>query len=324
MCRRPLRYVDACGFCLTPLLSFTCGEVSRIIGGMRREKHTAKLIRMLETVDAGNLPAPIKEFYVFGSYLRGALEPHDLDVIVVYEWPRAAFAEWLKDAVASGEGEYEASHRLAKWVMATVRKALRHPGESIDLALVQSLDEMLGEGSTIQREDIKLLWSREDRDWRTKLNEIQPDATAGRAPRDHFFPLRRFHATLTDMRRTMEKLAAGELKLTRIPLDTIVLDLDAGHIRWLEHWTRGKLMGRESMRLLPYAMYWLQQNGDRCNVPNRTEIITKTGTYRVDIGKPSLSRMLWLFAERVAIKRQCLIPHITKNGPNELLVFERA
>jgi hypothetical protein len=283
-------------------------------GGMKREKHTAKLMRMLMAVDAGNLPARIKEFYVFGSYL---------DVIVVYEWPKAAFAEWLAQAVKDGEGEFEASHRLAKWVVSTIKKALRRPGESVHLALVQSVDEMIGEGSTIQRTDIKLLWSSEDRNWHAKLDEIQPDATAGRAPRDHFFPIGRLNATLTDMRRTMEKLAAGELTLTRIPIETIECDLDADHQHWLEHWEKCRVMGRESLRLLPYAMYWLQLHGERCTVPWRTEIVTESGAHCVAIGKPSLSHMLWAFSQQTALKRQCLIPHITKAGPNELLVFER-
>lgn len=77
------------------------------------------------------------------------------------------------------------------------------------------------------------------------------------------------------------------------------------------------------MKLLPYAMHWFQTHQEWCAVPNRTEIWSQSQTHRVEVGRPSLARMLYVFESHPKAERQCLIPHFKKAGPNELLVFER-
>ena len=48
---------------------------------MDRDKATEKLVRMAQVIAGRALPAPVKAFYVFGSYARGAMKPNDLDVV---------------------------------------------------------------------------------------------------------------------------------------------------------------------------------------------------------------------------------------------------
>ena len=56
----------------------------------------------------------------------------------------------------------------------------------------------------------------------------------------------------------MEMLADGRLQLTRTAIDHLDPALDPDHARWLAHWTKCKVLGKESMKMLPYAMHWFQ------------------------------------------------------------------
>ena len=91
---------------------------------MDREKATEKLIRMAQTIASGVLPAPIKAFYVFGSYARGALNPNDLDVIVVYENPGEHY--W-KSLIAEALKLRKDALYAAKVFETRMRSALRRP-----------------------------------------------------------------------------------------------------------------------------------------------------------------------------------------------------
>lgn len=50
---------------------------------------------------------------------------------------------------------------------------------------------------------------------------------------------------------------------------------------------------------------------------------SESWTHCVHFGKPGLSFMAYLFKDRSKLKRQCLLPYFKKDGPNELLVFEK-
>jgi len=71
---------------------------------MRREQFTDKLVRMIQTIQSGALPARVREFYVFGTYSRGALHPGDLDVVVVHDDPGQPLAS---GGLATAEGPTE-------------------------------------------------------------------------------------------------------------------------------------------------------------------------------------------------------------------------
>lgn len=284
---------------------------------MKRAQFTNKLVRMIEMIQSGDLPARVREFYVFGSYSRGALEPGDLDVVVVHDDPGQVYWQALEEQVDS---IFQVSHRFES----EMRRALRKPGEKVQIILTRKLDRFLGETSKIKREDLILLWSEADQDYRPKLEAIRANPAAGRAPRDHLIELKRLHDTISTMERTVEMVRKEELVLARIPIDSIGCQLNAFHAHWLNWWTHCKVMGKDSMKLLPFAMWWLQQHRQRSECPDSQCIVwSKSYTHRVHLGRPSLAWMIGVFRRSTKVKRQCLIPHIKSGQPNELLVFER-
>src|SRR5207245_9519235 len=82
--------------------------------------------------------------------------------------------------------------------------------------------------------------------------------------RDHIIDLKRLHDTITTMERTVEMVRNEELALTRIPIESTDCRLNAYHSHWFAWWTHCKVMGRDSMKLLPYAIWWLEQHRQKC------------------------------------------------------------
>ena len=290
---------------------------------MHREQLTAKLVRMIETIHAQRLPARVREFYVFGSYARGALEPGDLDVVVVHDRPPKSYEESLAH-LFRGKGTIEQIFKSAARFRGDMGRALRKPGEKVDILLVNRLDEILGPKSKLKREELVLLWSVDDPDYRSKLNAIRLDPAAGRAPRNHIISLKRLNDDLATMDQAVEMVEREELVLSRFPLESIDCCLNRHHAHWLAWWTQCKVMGKESLRLLPYAMGWFQERRQQAEVPDSQCIVwSKSRTHRVHLGRPSLGWMIGAFQASSKVKRQCLIPHIKTGQSNELLVFER-
>ena len=97
---------------------------------MNREAFTQKLVRILEKVDAGDLPAKVLEVYVFGSFAWGAAKPHDLDLMVVYEAPgREWMAENAKPWREAGWSELDAglrAHRKFETQLGYALRQLQH------------------------------------------------------------------------------------------------------------------------------------------------------------------------------------------------------
>ena len=168
-----------------------------------------------------------------------------------------------------------------------------------------------------------MLWSEEDQVYRPKLEAIRPDPAAGRAPRDHIVDLKRLSDQLSTMEQTVEMVGTEALVLNRLPIERIDCQLNAYHTRWLAHWTNCKIMGKASLRLLPYAMWWFEQCHQQSDLPHHLEVWSKSRTHRVHLGRPSLEGMLSVFKHFPEAERQCLIPHIKSGQPNELLVFEK-
>jgi len=247
---------------------------------MDRDKATAKLTRMAQAIAGGALPAPVKAFYVFGSYARGALNPHDLDVVLIYENPGKQYWNAL-DAELREAGK-DSLIEAGRVFQTRMRGGLRRPGERVDIMLGQSIDDVVGPGSKIRKDDLVLLWTPEDQDLQSKLAAIKTNSAAGRAERDHFVNLRRLHDSIGVMEKAIRWVGGGVLALTRVPADEIDLQLNAYHTHWLEHWRKCQVMGQKSMELLPYAMWWFQQYRQRSPVPHQTEVLSKSRTHRVD------------------------------------------
>jgi predicted nucleotidyltransferase len=290
---------------------------------MHREKFTEKLVRVIETIESGVLPARVREFYIFGSYARGALDPGDLDVVVVHDPAPSAYDDTVKRRLAGRFNPTEFIFKAYAMFKADMCRPLRKPGERREILLTRKIDDVVGPGSKIQREDLILLWSEADRHFRPKLDAIRSDVSAGRAPRDHLISLKRLHDDISTMERTVRMVRDNELALTRVPIDGINFRLNAEHTQRMKHWTDLAVMGKESIRLLPYALWWFEQYRQKADAPNQLEIWSKSNTHRVHLGRPSFGLMLRSFLRLSKLKRQCLITHIKKGQPNELLVFER-
>ena len=267
---------------------------------------------MCETIDSGSLPVRVKEFYVFGSYARGALEPHDLDVIVIYENPGREF--------------WDALDRL--WeikrcpVTTLLRKGLCKPGECIDLGVFPTLDYIVGKGSTIKKKDVTLLWSDSSRDWRPKLDAIRPNPLAGSKPRNHLFPIKRLACDLTVMKEVTAMVENGVLKLIRLDPETVERELTPYHLGRLDRCGDGRI-GKKSLSVLPCALQWLETHRQQVRGIDTSSLWTDSDTHRVSMGHPALWSVIWYFKRCPKLKRHCLIPHFKRGGPNELLVFER-
>jgi predicted nucleotidyltransferase len=289
--------------------------------GMDREKFTEKLVRMIETIESGVLPARVREFYTFGSYARGAMNPDDLDVIVVHDSAPPEYDKAVRRHLAERFNPTELIFKAYAKFKADMCRPLRKPGEKIEILLARKIEEVIGLGSKIQRNDLILLWSEADPHFRAKLNAIRPDPAAGPAPRNHLFSLKRLRDGIATMERTVQMVQDHELLFTRIPIEGIQCQLNADHTRWLERWQ--STMGKASHRILPYAFWWFESHRQTSGLPNQGEIWSRSNTHRVHLGHPSLGWMVGNFLHSPKLKRQCLIPHIKKGQPNELLVFER-
>jgi hypothetical protein len=140
-----------------------------------------------------------------------------------------------------------------------------------------------------------------------------------------FFPLRRLNSSADMMREVLGAIERGELVLTKTPIETIDCgSLSVFYKRWLDDWTAVRVLGVTSLETLPYAIWWFQQHGQKCGFRAKTAIWSEFMTHRVQVGRPSLKSMLWIFKRSAKVERQCLIPAFRAMGPNELLEFERA
>lgn len=140
---------------------------------MKRERATMLLGEMLDRLDQGTWPLNlVEEVYLFGSYIRGAPEVGDIDVVVQHTTDERWKQESL-DALFNGSDSYVA-----------MRQALRGRRRGISF--------QFQERRTLEEEgfELLLLWRRGEPVAlaRRRLDAITPDPAAGRAPRDHVLP----------------------------------------------------------------------------------------------------------------------------------------
>ncbi len=259
------------------------------------------------------LPARIKGLYVFGSYARGALEPGDLDLVVAHDPIPDTYFKQLQDRHRCNQVQAI----LLGWrsVQTTIRRLLVRPGERVQLVCCQRLLDLAGPGKSISLRDIQLIWFPGDSRWKERIAAILPNPRAGRAPRNHLLDLRR----TSDSRDVMEQVVAMVqrriLALKRIALE---------HINPSEpRMPKSVRLARRTAQIYPYALWWLRRHRQIPDSHQQCEIVSKSGTHRVHLGRIGLAWMLQSFCEQPRLKRQCLIPHIRKSQPNELFVFQR-
>jgi predicted nucleotidyltransferase len=157
---------------------------------MHRDKFTAKLVRIIASIESGNLPMDVRELYVFGSYSRGAIEPGDLDLIIVHGPGRQEIDKRVDEALQKSHPDILARVRAAAGKQNAARMRLfRKQGEAVQIIFAQSVAEVTGKESRIKPTDPILMWSNDDRQWREKIASIASDVSAGRAERNHLVEL---------------------------------------------------------------------------------------------------------------------------------------
>jgi hypothetical protein len=285
---------------------------------MQRDKLTEKLIRILRQIDSGSVPAEILEVFVFGSYAQGATDPHDLDLVVAYKYPGPEFYKrQLPSSQQQGLPLLHGMLRLQEKHRAKLADSLRSRREPIHLFLTEIPEEL-------DRDKLVLLWSATDRDWQTKLTQFAPDIQAGRVPREEIFPIERLGDKEPEpMQEACRMVAGGELLLTRLPLSATPPKLGPGNQRRLASWRRKGLVSDKLSKVMPHALAWLESHEQQPGGGPGTKMQSTSGTHRVEMGRPSLARMLAVFREQEDVQRQCLIPYAKRGGPNEMLVFKR-
>jgi hypothetical protein len=137
---------------------------------VKRERATTLLNDMLDRLEEGGWPLDlVDEILVFGSYVRGALNPSDVDLVVEHRRDDRLTSEFLH------------SLSYGRDPSASMKRALK--GNS------RGLQIHFGERKTLETDGFELtpLWTRgEPIDAaRARLAAITPDPAAGRAPRDH-------------------------------------------------------------------------------------------------------------------------------------------
>jgi hypothetical protein len=195
------------------------------------------------------------------------------------------------------------------------------------MLLTTSLKTLFRRGKNIEKAPRAMIWSKSDRSWRAKIAAIKVDPKAGRHPRHHFADIKRFSCDLSMMVNVSEAITGGFLKLTKIDAATVEPRLNPIYQRWQDHWVHCEVMGKNSLKLLQYGMWWMQQQRGQ-NVtppypPHQCVMTSEDGNYAVYFGSPPLHAVYELLRETNRRARICLIPHFKRDQVNELFIFQR-
>lgn len=292
---------------------------------MERAYWKKKLRTIMARVEAGEAPARVREIYVFGSFARGALDPNDLDLIVVHDPPSPELYAAMLAAVESYSHDDINQHLRAELRFnAAMRRVFRRGSERMDVFTGRSFEDATWRVTKPPPGEVRLLWSEQDRDWEGKLAAIPLDPAAGSHPRHHFIEVKRAGCTLSEVEWTTQLIDDGVLTLDRLRIGEIEPELKIRFEQRLVRWSTAKIMGADALKVAPWALWWLQEQGAKeIDHPDRTDIEDKSGRFRVAIGRFHLAHMYASFRDRPRMKRQCLIPHLRVKQENWMYVFER-
>src|SRR6185312_3693056 len=226
---------------------------------MERIKATQQVERIVRAIEDNKIPAKVREFYVFGSYVRGALNPDDLDVILIHDPAPELLAILEAQLVAKYGKSFLGWPTLpTSRFNALMAKSVRRPGEKIRILLGETIAEVEKMGDKIAEAEKVLIWSESNRDWQSMVNSIKPDPAAGRKERPEFARIERFNCDLQTMINLTEAIKQKAVCLTRIDAIGVEAKLNPIYQRWHDHWLKCEVMGKQSLKLLPYGMWWMQ------------------------------------------------------------------
>lgn len=290
---------------------------------MTRDHATRILARILATIDGGGVPARVDGVWVFGSYARGALEPGDIDLIVVHE----QMSEALRNTLTA-EAEIRHPGSFRNWYYPDVRyrsmiiKPLRKPGEEVDLLLGGTIEQVLSRYRVAKHGVLVQLWTPKHRNWQRALASIAPDPHATRAPRTEFIRCKRARCSWEDMQRLTTWIGAGALTARRVEPPEGPVRLRGEYRRWSAHWTACEAMGRKSLECLPLGMWWMQSHRARDLRTLNGAVSDGSYSYQVTFGTLHPWRIAQ-FLDRPEATATAHVLHFSRGEPREVLEFRR-
>jgi hypothetical protein len=121
----------------------------------------------MSVIETQDLPMYVKEVYLFGSFIKGKDDPKDIDIVLIYD-----SEETTKKYETIGR---KGDKRWRMWELrrspSRLRGRLKENAErTVDLTICPSVEEF--QRDLTRKLDVCLrIWSVDDRDWRSNLNE---------------------------------------------------------------------------------------------------------------------------------------------------------
>jgi predicted nucleotidyltransferase len=295
---------------------------------MKHEEHTKRLRQMLTALCTTSFRAIPLELYVFGSYARGALNPGDLDLFLVYEPPPTFEAECKEYREKYGfvegrrrggvEGEYK---REFNRIFKKRGKDITYDFRGHRIKSIRNNEDGL-----LLFDDFVLLWSRDDQDWESKLQSIKINPNAGRAYRNHFFDLDRLKCTLETHDRILEAIEKKELVLTKVPVEdkTVPVLSNAEHNRLIKiHGCEWRRTSDAVVRIMKYGFSWFESEKQVSWRHSSDNIwVCESKTHAILLNTP-IRYIWWVLRRCETTQKACWIPVIKARQENVMLIFER-
>jgi hypothetical protein len=244
--------------------------------------------------------------YVFGSFARGASLCGDLDVILEVELVTGLYAP----------------------PTSSVRAAVLGRLVDVDVRL-QVRGQVLG-APLAEHPEARLIWSREQPDWRANIAAIPLDEAAGHFERKtDRLPVHLKQLAIRDREeaeRFVDRIDSGELVSEWVPLDTITPQpetWDTEHQHVLKAYQRD--LGADTAKLLPFVLQYLYERRNTthsglCLRWGRPRACLHLGGFYVHMGRPALS---WYLLDRADVSTLILAPHLKKGFAAGLWTLRR-
>jgi|GEM_PF-2600477 len=295
---------------------------------MKHEEHTERLRQILTALCTMSFRAIPLELYVFGSYARGASNPGDLDLFLVYEPSSTYESECEEHRKKYGfsesrrrggvDGEYQREfNRIFKKRGIDIFYDFR--GREIE-SIRKNTDGILPYNEFV------LLWSKDDHDWESKLQSIKINPNAGRTHRNHIFDIKRLKCTLCEHDRIFDAIEKGNLVLTKEQIDDKIAPVlsNAEHNRLIEsHGQKWRRTSSAVVRIMRYGFAWFESEKQVSKRHSSDNImVSENRTHSLLLNTP-VRYIWWALRKCETTQKACWIPVIKARQENAMLIFER-
>lgn len=274
---------------------------------MKRDRATAILEEMLLRLcqqSADPAAVLVVRVDVFGSYARGALDPHDVDLNVILDHDAVDEMFDFNDIMAAAH--WKAVKRFLVGRRPSINMLFERPE-----TLTKSMPNL----------QLLHLWSRGDdlAAARSRLHSIRADPSAGRAPRDHTLPV---FADVENWlpvraRRLLKRgVEVGAITIDRIDLPDAAVKHSLAARDLQERWKPGRPLHRAAQAVLAH---YEQDGVDPCGVRlHRYHSANQRLRYSAGFMCKYVGQLPNWFAECDGIEH-IEVPHLTMKQPLQAL-----